>query len=396
MDYKTLNSNLYELKLEGALDTITEIAQQPNCWRQIEGLLDNTDPALYELIAKTLANPTACITFCGAGTSAYVGDVLAPAIQQFAKARVRSVPTTDIVSRPDYYFNKESEGIVFAFGRSGNSPESVDTADKVSQLAPNVHQINVTCNPNGELSKRNDSHNHVCLMPAETHDKSFVMTSSFSTMLLFTFQLVSRAAGRPAANLKAVANCAEDWCKRLLSANFLQKIPTTERLVYLGSNTLLGAAKESALKALEMTAGKVVTLYETSLGFRHGPKSIVDKNTTACIFVSNNEYTSRFDRDIAIELLSNNKCKQVVVIATQRIADQLLQKFGENSPLELIILPDELADVDDVLLAPLGVLVSQIIGLTLSITFDISPDNPCPTGEVNRVVQGVTLYDFNA
>ncbi|MBR0574405.1 MULTISPECIES: SIS domain-containing protein [Pasteurellaceae] len=394
MDYKTLNSNLYELKLDGAQYTIDEVAQQPNCWRQIKDLLDQQDPALYQLIAKTLNNPTAYITFCGAGTSAYVGDVLADAIQQFAKARVRSVPTTDIVSRPNYYFDSESEGIVFAFGRSGNSAESVDTADKVSQLAPKVHQINVTCNPNGELAKRNDSHNHVCLMPPETHDKSFVMTSSFSTMLLFTFQLVNRAAGRPLADLNLVADCAEDWCKRLLSSDFLQKIPTSERLVYLGSNTLFGAAKESALKALEMTGGKVVTLTETSLGFRHGPKSIVDETTTACVFVSNNEYTSRFDRDIAIELLSDNKCKQVIVIATQRIADQLLQKFGHNSPLELIVLPDNLVDADDVLLAPLGVLVSQIIGLTLSVTFDISPDNPCPTGEVNRVVQGVTLYEF--
>ncbi len=172
---------------------------------------------MYQLIADQLNNPDAHITFCGAGTSAYVGDVLADAVQRFAKARVRALATTDIVSRPDEYFSKDSQGILFAFGRSGNSAESVDTADKVTQIAPNVYQINITCNPDGELSKRHNEHNKVCLMPAETHDKSFVMTSSFSTMLLFTYQLVCKAMGQfhkqPVNDLSPVAECAKVYGK---------------------------------------------------------------------------------------------------------------------------------------------------------------------------------------
>ena len=35
-----------------------------------------------------------------------------------------------------------------------------------------------------------------------------------------------------------------------------------KRIVYLGSNVLKGTAQESALKMLELTAGKVVTMYE--------------------------------------------------------------------------------------------------------------------------------------
>jgi tagatose-6-phosphate ketose/aldose isomerase len=30
-----------------------------------------------------------------------------------------------------------------------------------------------------------------------------------------------------------------------------------------------------------------------------------------------------------------------------------------------------------------------------SLQLGLGPDNPCPTGEVNRVVQGVTIYPFN-
>ena len=29
-----------------------------------------------------------------------------------------------------------------------------------------------------------------------------------------------------------------------------------------------------------------------------------------------------------------------------------------------------------------------------SLSMGITPDNPCPTGEVNRVVKGVTLYPY--
>ena len=42
-----------------------------------------------------------------------------------------------------------------------------------------------------------------------------------------------------------------------------------KRIVYLGSNTLKGTSQESALKMLELTAGRVVTMYDTPMGFRH-------------------------------------------------------------------------------------------------------------------------------
>ena len=36
----------------------------------------------------------------------------------------------------------------------------------------------------------------------------------------------------------------------------------------------------------------------------------------------------------------------------------------------------------------------QILALKKSLSLGITPDNPCPTGEVNRVVKGVTIYQF--
>lgn len=37
---------------------------------------------------------------------------------------------------------------------------------------------------------------------------------------------------------------------------------------------------------LELTAGRVVTMYDTPMGFRHGPKSIVDDTTLTVVYLS--------------------------------------------------------------------------------------------------------------
>lgn len=59
-----------------------------------------------------------------------------------------------------------------------------------------------------------------------------------------------------------------------------------KRIVYLGSGGLQGAARESALKVLELTAGKLAAFYDSPTGFRHGPKSLVDDETLVVVFVS--------------------------------------------------------------------------------------------------------------
>ncbi len=47
--------------------------------------------------------------------------------------------------------------------------------------------------------------------------------------------------------------------------------------MYLGSNELRGLASEAALKLLELTDGKIVALADSTLGFRHGPKTVIKR-----------------------------------------------------------------------------------------------------------------------
>ena len=159
------------------------------------------------------------------------------------------------------------------------------------------------------------------------------------------------------------------------------------RIVYLGNIGLKGVAQESALKTLELTAGKVATMYDSELGFRHGPKSIIDDNTLTIAYLSDDEYRRRYELDLVKEMAHQRKGNKIVVVynhdceGIEELADYPIQiKIGQ--------------DMENVLLGLDFILFAQTIALMKSLSLGITPDNPCPTGEVNRVVKGVTLYPY--
>ena len=75
-----------------------------------------------------------------------------------------------------------------------------------------------------------------------------------------------------------------------------------ERVVYLGSNELKGLAREAALKMLELTDGRVIAIADYPLGFRHGPKTILNGSTLVVAFLSNDAHTRRYELDLLTEL----------------------------------------------------------------------------------------------
>ena len=48
---------------------------------------------------------------------------------------------------------------------------------------------------------------------------------------------------------------------------------------------------------LELTAGAVVTLFDSPMGFSARPKSILDERTLAVVYVSGDPYTRHYDLD---------------------------------------------------------------------------------------------------
>ena len=214
------------------------------------------------------------------------------------------------------------------------------------------------------------------------------MTSSYSNMYLAA--LLCFSIDHLEETIKVIENVITKTTL-LVEHNFneMKHIVDTydfNRIVYLGSNTLKGTAQESALKMLELTAGRVVTMYDTPLGFRHGPKSIVNDDTLTVVYLSDNGYTRQYEVDLIKEMHGQRKGNKIMSVCNipceeaKNLSDFYYCFDGEAK--------------DNVYNGLEFIVCAQLIALFKSLSLGITPDNPCPTGEVNRVVKGVTLYPY--
>jgi tagatose-6-phosphate ketose/aldose isomerase len=218
----------------------------------------------------------------------------------------------------------------------------------------------------------------VVYMPERTNDAGFAMTSSLTSMLLACLMMLGPAGREDAETL---ARAAEHVVGLQPDIRALAKTKK-QRFVYLGSGPLEGLARESALKLLELTAGEVVTYFDAPLGFRHGPKSVLDGDTLVVVYVSTDPYTRRYDLDIIAEVRGQLGEDAVTVISTEPIPAAL----GSA-----VVIPG-LERLDDALVALVYLVYAQYLALFTSLEYGKTPDNPFPSGEVSRVVQGVTIY----
>ena len=377
---KLLGLEISKLEDCSGLNTAKEIIQQPDTWREsIKNLIKNKIE-IKSFIDSFLSKKEFRIILTGAGTSAFAGEVCEPYLTSLLNKRVEAIATTDLVASPKSYFIKDIPTLLVSFARSGNSPESVHAVNLASQLVDDLYQIVITCNENGKLAKNtvNDEKSLLLLMPPQTNDLGFAMTSSFTTMVLNAMAVF---------NINNIENFSSDVDKLSNSVNDfiennIEKVTSLsnedfERIVYLGSSTSKGIARESALKVLELTAGKVNASYDTPLGFRHGPKSVVDDETVSVIYISNDEYTRKYDLDLAKEMLAHKKNDKVVIVG-DNIEEDILNKADYVFNVENINY-----NVENKVLLPLQqIIFGQMLSFLKSVNLGITPDNPCPTGEV--------------
>ncbi len=378
-DVKTLDKN-------NAYWTAKEICQQPLCWEKTFELVNTQRQSIDAFLNQFKQHSQRRIILTGAGTSAFAGKAVMPILSSYLQERVEAIATTDLVSNPRQYFAENIPTLLISFARSGNSPESVAAVELANKCLSNCYHLVLTCNKDGKLNQLTQQNTKkqafTMLMPEETNDKSFAMTSSFSSMMMACLSIFLTEV--------LLSKEIESICKQSvdLFKEFNLRISNTlshevDRVIYLGSGCFQGLAQEAALKLLELTAGKVVGCFDSTLGFRHGPKSIVDKNTYIVVFISNDDYTRKYDLDILTELRRDNIAKHVIAIGEN------LESHPEN-----ISISNEMGAKDFELLFPY-LIYAQIYAFQHSLLLNLTPDNPCPTGEVNRVVQGVTIYELN-
>jgi tagatose-6-phosphate ketose/aldose isomerase len=289
------------------------------------------------------------------------------------------------------------------FARSGNSPESVAAMDLGEAYIEHCAHLVVTCNAQGALLRRASSvrHAQTILLPEASNDQSFAMTSSFTGMLLaaaLALRLLPADQARSARLARLAAHAMISWLPvltGLVRARF-------ERVVYLGSNELKGLAREAGLKMLELTDGRVVSVADSALAFRHGPKSVVNGSTLVVMLLSNDAHTRRYELDLLAELRRDAVAGRVIAL-TNRVdvpahADTLLLGAPATAnaaptpePAGMAAAHDMLTDLE--LCLPYAVF-AQSLALLRSLSLGITPDTPNASGTVNRVVQGVSIYPY--
>ncbi|MCI8744878.1 MAG: SIS domain-containing protein [Lachnospiraceae bacterium] len=380
-----------KMKETSSVFTLTEIHQQPSTWKKTCAQLAACKEELQAFLDQVLGAEDFDIVLTGAGTSEFIGNSLYQALNGRYGYKVKSYATTDIVPSPEDFLSRTKPTILVSFGRSGNSPESIGAVEAAEVVCQNLYHLFVTCNHEGSLSKMAEGREHCFALnlTPETHDQSFAMTSSFSNMymaayLAFNLDRLEEITAQIDKVCAAGTGFLEE--KFALAQQIVDGFDFN-RIVYLGNVALKGVSQESALKMLELTAGQVAAMYDSPLGFRHGPKSIIDDRTLTVVYLSDDEYRRKYELDLIKEMSPQRKQNRIAAVMNtpceeaKKLADYAVE-FGVGQPLENVLLGFDY------------ILFAQTLAVLKSLSLGITPDNPCPTGEVNRVVKGVTLYPY--
>jgi fructoselysine-6-P-deglycase FrlB-like protein len=137
----------------GSTATAAEIRQQPQLWRLVAAEAERRRGSTDDFLRPLLSDQRARIMLSGAGTSAFAGQVLAPALTGRLRRRVDAVATTDIVSSPRAVLGEDVPTLLVSLARSGDSQESTAATAIADELLSSVRHLVITCNSYGQLAK---------------------------------------------------------------------------------------------------------------------------------------------------------------------------------------------------------------------------------------------------
>lgn len=368
-------------------NTEKEIWGQPNLWQNIFEQVVAEKQALSSFLDVALSEKDLNVILTGAGSSAFIGLSLVGSFNRNLNQRAMAISTTDLVTHPSDYFSPQMPVLLISFARSGNSPESVAVIKLADQVCTKVFHLIITCDASGALAQYNTSSaRYNFILPAEANDKSLAMTGSYSGMLL-TGLLISRI--KEVEHLKPQIDLLQLYANKLLGESAQFKLiaeKNFERAVFLGSGPLEGTATESHLKVQELTDGKVICKCDSFLGFRHGPKVVINNKTLIFLLFSNQPYVLEYEKDLLNALGTGQEPLYVA---------GLIEADSHNLKLDkLFVLSNNGHRLEEDFLPVCSILPAQMIGLYKSLHFGMNPDMPSSSGAISRVVKGVVIYPY--
>ncbi len=364
--------------------TKNEIFGQPHLWEQVYSQIVDQKKDLHDFLKVILEKEDLRIILTGAGSSAFIGEAAQGIVQKATGKITQAIATTDIVTQPELFFLKRKPTLLISFARSGSSPESLETIALADHYCDKVYHLIITCNKDGELAHYNSKkHKRVyCLvLPEASNDKSLAMTGSFTSMLLsvlLAFNIENIESKR-----KPIGQMIDHGNQLLKKSKTIEQIATKsfDRVVFLGSGPMLGIARECHLKLQELTDGQIICKHDSFLGFRHGPRAVLNDKTLMVYLFSEDGHTFQYEKDLVLSVsldprnissIGLNPIEKLDIGSYQSIS---FGKSGRNG-LNIVV----------------AALLGQLLGYYKSLQLGLNPDNPSVSGAISRVVQGVIIY----
>jgi tagatose-6-phosphate ketose/aldose isomerase len=376
----------------GTSYTPLEILRQPETWRKTYEICNERRPDLFQFLKEAgigdepRLRPN--VYLVGAGTSDYVGRALTPLLRRLWGCEVSAVPSTDLLTNFDDLVFADRPYLWMSFSRSGESSEGLAVLEAAIERYPKVRHVIVTCNKQGRMAaicEKTPERAFVLALDDTANDRGLAMTSSFTNMVIAGHCVAHVSSPGDYVDIFSVLQKAgERFLERAQEVASAIAQEDFSRAGFVGSGVLQAVARESALKLLELTAGKITTLSESPLGLRHGPMSVLDENTVFVSFLSRDPRRRKYELDL-IEEVQRKRLVKLLVVVTPESTNQI-GGLGDH------VLSLNTPDLDDAYRAPLDVMLAQLLGLFSSLRLGLRPDCPSPNGAISRVVSHVNIY----
>jgi tagatose-6-phosphate ketose/aldose isomerase len=324
--------------------------------------------------------------FTGAGSSAFIGESMQMLLADEDGLRGEAIHTTDIVASPDSVLY-DAPTLMVTYSRSGESPESVGALDYTQSRVTRLYNLAFVCKSGSSVSKYTEKlpGSLTLLMPPESCDLGFAMTSSVSCMALATWcALGGEKINERFDAVMEIADSVESEIETLGGHARRAAEWSFDRAAFLGCGEMRGLAREAAVKMLELTAGIVNASWDTPTGFRHGPKSLVGDTSVSVHFMSPPGHARAYDDDFLREMTNQRRRNKIVAVGAS-----LHGAIGADAEVEYALPGASWTRIGAYIK---GLVFAQLLALEKSTALGQNTDDPCAGGEVNRVVRGVTIH----
>jgi tagatose-6-phosphate ketose/aldose isomerase len=360
--------------------TLREIVQQPVTWAETVTRLEAAAPALAESLAGAEA-----VVLTGSGSSHYAAECVAPWLQSVLGVPVSAVAGGLVLTHPEACLPPRAPFLAVSVARSGDSPESRAVVDWLLERRPLARHLLLTCNRAGPRARGYAGRPPVrsLVLDERTNDRSLVMTSSFTNLVL-----AARAIGGPRPGNgapPAIARAGADLLRDHVDALADVARSGFSSLVCLGSGGRAGSAREAALKMLETNAGEVWTLAESFLGLRHGPMSVIGPDTLVVAFLSSDPRVRPYELDLLAELDRKELGRRERVVVGSRLPRDL-------GPGTVRIDCPAAAGCDDSEMTVLDAMAGQLLAFFRGLANGHRPDSPSREGVITRVVSDFQIH----